>query len=48
MIRQFFLFIFMTIPLVGAIVTDTPIPVLAAMGGLMLFGLAVASQREQQ
>lgn len=48
MTRKIFLLIFMLIPLMGAIVTGTPTPVLLAMGGLILFGLTVASLREQQ
>jgi hypothetical protein len=46
MIRKLFLFIFMLIPLLGAIVTDTPIPVLAAMGALILFALLLPSRSE--
>jgi hypothetical protein len=47
MTRKLFLLIFMLIPLMGAIVTGTPTPVLLAMGGLILIGLTVASLREQ-
>ena len=48
MTRKFFLLIFMLLPLMGAIVTATPTPVLLAMGGLILFGLMAASLRQQQ
>ena len=48
MTRKIFLLIFMLIPLMGAFVTGTPTPVLLAMGALILFGLTVASLREQQ
>ena len=47
MTRKLFLLIFMLIPLTGALVTGTPTPVLLAMGVLILFGLTVASLREQ-
>jgi hypothetical protein len=48
MTRKIFLLIFMLIPLMGAFVTGTPAPVLLAMGVLILFGLTVASLREEQ
>ena len=48
MTRKIFLLIFMLIPLMGAIMTATPTPVLLAMGGLILFGLMATSLREQQ
>ena len=47
MIRKIFLFILMGVPLVGAAITATPIPVLLAMGALLLFGLTVATRSEQ-
>ena len=46
MMRKLFLFLFMLIPLLGAIVTDTPAPVLAAMGCLILFALSLPSRGE--
>lgn len=48
MIRKLFLFIFMIIPLLGAIIAGVPFPVLLAMGGLVLFGITVAPERDQQ
>jgi hypothetical protein len=48
MTRKLFLLFFTLIPLMGAFVTGTPTPVLLAMGALILFGLTVASLREQQ
>jgi xanthine/uracil permease len=48
MIRKFFLLIFMIIPLLGAIITNVPLPVLVGMAGLILFGLIVVPGREQQ
>jgi hypothetical protein len=47
MIRKLFLFIFMIIPLLGAIIAGVPFPVLLAMGGLVLFGITVAPERDQ-
>lgn len=48
MIRRFFLIILMGVPLIAAAVTGTSLPVLLAMGGLLLFGLSVAARSEQQ
>jgi len=48
MIRRFFLLLLMGVPLVAAAVTGTSLPVLLVMGGLLLFGLTVASRSEQQ
>ena len=47
MIRKFVLLMLMSVPLAGATATDTPIPVLLAMGGLILFTLTVAKRSEQ-
>lgn len=48
MIRKVFILILMSVPLAGAVVTTTPIPVLLAMGGLIIFALTVATRSEQQ
>jgi hypothetical protein len=36
----------MSVPLMGAALTGTPLPVLLAMGILLLFGLTVVTRRE--
>ncbi len=47
MIRKVFVLILMSVPLAGAVNTATPIPVLLAMGGLIIFALTVATRSEQ-
>ena len=48
MIRKVFVLILMSVPLVGAAVTAAPLPVLLAMGGLIIIALTVAPRSEQQ
>ena len=48
MIRKVFILILMGVPLIGAVTTTTPVPVLLAMGGLILFALTVATPRSEQ
>jgi hypothetical protein len=44
--RRLFLVIFMSVPLAGAALTGTSLPVLLAMGALILFALTVAMRNE--
>ena len=46
MIRKVVLLMLMTVPLAGAATTATPIPVLLAMGALIIFALTVATRSE--
>jgi hypothetical protein len=48
MIRKIFLILFMGMILVAAATTSTSVPVLLAMGGLILFALFAATRREEQ
>jgi hypothetical protein len=48
MIRKIFLILIMGLLLAGAAITSTPLPVLLAMGGLVIFALVIAIGSEQQ
>jgi hypothetical protein len=48
MIRKIVLVLIMGVTLAGAAATSTPVPVLLAMGCLILWALSVALRRQQQ
>ena len=48
MIRKIFLILFMGVILAGAATTSISMPVLLAMGGLILFALFAAMRGERQ
>jgi hypothetical protein len=47
MIRKVFLLILMGVPLVGAAAAKTPVPVLLAMGCLIVFAASLSNRSEQ-
>lgn len=48
MMRRIFLTLIMGVVLAAAVTTSTPLPVLLAMGCLILWALSVALRSEQQ
>ena len=48
MMRKIVLTLIMSVVLAGAVATSTPLPVLLAMGGLIIWALSIALRSEQQ